>query len=115
MSTTPEVPGSAEPEQNAAQTTGGTTPVEPAAASEHPAAPEHPTQPLPPAHVTQPLPPTSATQPLPTAQQPSGAQPAPGGPHRTNCGSRWPAWSRSRRSPSRCTRAPTPSSRWSAV
>lgn len=80
MSTTPEVPSSAEPEQNAAQTTGGTTPVEPAAASEHPAAPEHPTQPLPPAHVTQPLPPTSATQPLPTAQQPSGAQPAPGGP-----------------------------------
>ncbi|HEX5332856.1 MAG TPA: trypsin-like peptidase domain-containing protein [Cellulomonas sp.] len=81
MSTAPEVPGSAEPEQNAAQTTGGTTPVESAAASEHPAATappaatEHPTQPLPPTQVTQPLPPTPPAQPANPFLPP---QPAPG-------------------------------------
>jgi putative serine protease PepD len=76
MSTTPEVPGSAEPEQHAAQPTDSTTPVEPPAASEQPAAPA---QPAAAESVTQPLPPMQPTQPLPTSQQPSGAHPYPGG------------------------------------
>jgi len=80
MSTTPEVPGPAQPEQDAAQTTGSTTPAEPAAASEPSAAPERPTQPLPPTQVTQPLPPM---QPVPPTAQPTGPflppHPAPGG------------------------------------
>jgi putative serine protease PepD len=75
MSTTPEVPGSAEPEQHAEQPTGGTTPAEPSAAPAQPGASEPATQPLPPTEPTQPLP----TQPLPTSQQPSGTQPYPGG------------------------------------
>src|SRR5450830_1809745 len=78
MSTTPEVPGSAEPEQHAAQPTDSTTPVEPPAASEQPAAP---TQPAAAESVTQPLPPMQPTQPLPTSQQPSGQQPSGAHPY----------------------------------
>lgn len=89
MSTTPEVPGSAEPEQNAAETAGGTTPVEPTAApdqpmSDRPTAPGHPAAPAEqaaPEQITRPLPPTRDTQPLPPAQPANPflpPQPAPG-------------------------------------
>lgn len=95
MSTTPEVPGSAEPEQPAAQPTGSTTPAEPSAAPAQPAAPqqhtasEPATQPLSPTPPAQPANPFLPPRPAPpvdpraqdAAQQHAAAQHAAAQPH----------------------------------